>query len=69
MTEAELIANGWINIYDKSQNMPVRQDFYVLFDNGEILRHYQKHPPKALATHWKPMPDQKPKIKRNEQSL
>lgn len=48
--------NG-ISIHDKSQKMPVRQNFYVLFDNGEVRMHYDKyHPKKALATHWKPLP-------------
>jgi hypothetical protein len=48
--------NDWISIKDKTQKMPVRQDFYVLFDNGEIRKHSDKfHPQKSYITHWKPI--------------
>lgn len=45
----------WVSIHDRTKKMPVRQDFYVLFDNGEVCRHYDDKHPKALATHWKPL--------------
>jgi len=48
--------NG-ISIQNREAKMPIRKNFYVLFDNGEVRMHYDKRHPKALVTHWKPLPE------------